>query len=627
MSPLLIHTCRRCRRRASEAAMRPVIELIERRVLFAVVPLLDPMTQPRFINPLPLPAVAQPVEPGGNTYEIGVTQFQQDLGLKDPVTGAPMLTTVWGYNGSYPGPTILANVGQPINVKWTNNLVDDSGKVLPHLLPVDASIHHAYTGTNYTYEENGVPIVTHLHGGHSEAASDGLPDQWFTPSFQIKGEDWAKETLTYANDQDAATLWYHDHAIGVTRLNVNAGLAGFYLLRDPAQDAALNLPSGKYELGLAIQDRMFTADGQLYWPNSLDEFYTPDEIVEMNPDVPQTNSILPEFMGDHILVNGEAWPYHEVEPRKYRFRLLNGSDSRVYSLGLSSGTTITQIGGDQGYLPAPVKLTKLTIAPGERADVIIDFAGLDGQTVIVTNHAKVPFPSGDPANPRTVGKIMAFRVGQTVTQPDAPIPATLNTIRTPAQTGPTRKLALFEMEDEFGRLLPQLGNVQDGAMMFHDPSTENIRLGDTEVWEVYNNTGDTHPIHLHLVKFRVLSRQKFTATVDEETGAMTKIKLNGAPRGPAANEAGWKDTVQMNPGEVTRIIATFDKPGEYVWHCHILSHEEHDMMRPLTVLAAPAEPLAGQLLNSTALWTANRTSASFGNTLIDDQAEERVLLI
>jgi spore coat protein A len=336
----------------------------------------------------------------------------------------------------------------------------------------------------------------------------------------------------------------------------------------------------------------------------------------MSPDVPLTNSILPEFMGDHILVNGEAWPFHEVEPRKYRFRLLNGSDSRVYSLSLSSGTTITQIGGDQGYLPAPVSLTKLTIAPGERADVIIDFAGLDGQTVIVTNNAKIPFPNGGAADPKTVGQIMAFRVGSSVSEPDAPIPTTLNTIVTPAQTGPTRKLALFEMEDEYGRLLPQLGTVQEGAMMFHDPSTENIKLGDTEVWEVYNNTGDTHPIHLHLVKFRVLSRQKFSAEINEETGAMTNVTLIGAPRGPAANEAGWKDTVQMNPNEVTRIIATFDKPGEYVWHCHILSHEEHDMMRPLTVLDSPVQPVAAQLLNSTAIATAGR--AKFSELAIEE---------
>jgi spore coat protein A len=604
---------------SSSAARRPlaqavvsVVEQLENRTLFAVPPLLNPLTQPKFVNPLPLPGVASPTSPGGNSYNVSISQFQQDLGLKDPITGQPLLTTVWGYNGSYPGPTIEARVGQPVNVTWNNNLVDSNGNVLPHLLPVDTSIHNAYTGTDYTIEENGVPVVTHLHGGHSEAASDGTPDQWFTPNFALKGEDWVKETFTYANDQEATTLWYHDHAIGVTRLNVNAGLAGFYLLRDPATEATLNLPSGKYEVGLAIQDRMFTADGQLYWPSTLEEFYSEEEIEGMSEDVPRTNTILPEFMGDHILVNGEAWPYLDVEPRKYRFRLLNGSDSRVYTLRLSGNTVITQIGGDQGYLPAPVTMTQLTIAPGERADVVIDFAGMAGQTLIMKNNAKIPFPNGAAADPRTVGQIMAFRVGSTVTKPDAPIPGTLANITTPQQTGPTRKLALFEMTDQYGRLLPQLGTVQDGAQMFHDPASEIIRLGDTEVWEVYNNTGDTHPIHLHLVKFKVLSRQKFTATVDPETGAMSGIKLLGKSRAPAANEAGWKDTVQMNPGEVTRIIATFDKAGEYVWHCHILSHEEHDMMRPLVVLEGSPDSMTAELLTMTATPTANATFSGIG---------------
>lgn len=559
------------------------IETIERRVLLAAA-LLDPATQPKFVNPLPLPGAAQPTTPGGNSYTISASQFQQDLGLKDPVTGNPLMTTVWGYNGSYPGPTIEAKVGTPVNVTWTNDLVTSRGKVLPHLLPVDTSIHYAFTNTPYTIAKNGVPIVTHLHGGHTEAASDGTPHQWFTPGFKKTGDDFVKKTFTYANDQEAATLWYHDHAMGVTRLNVYAGLAGYYLLRDPAIESAWNLPSGQYEIPLAIQDRMFTADGQLYYPSNLDEFYSPAELATLDPNTPQP-SILPEMLGNFILVNGEAWPFANVEPRKYRFRLLNGSDSRFYNLFLSSGQTMTQIGSDEGYLNAPTTMTQLTIGPGERADVIIDFSGFAGQTIVMRNNAKAPFPAGGTVDPNTVGQIMAFKVGTTVTTPDAPIPTTLNNITrfTPQQADYTRQVALFEMMDEYGRLKPMLGTVKDGALNFHDDPTEIARLGSVELWEVYNVSADAHPIHLHGVSFQILDRQKFSATVDPVTGAISNIALKGSPVAPPANELGWKDTAQMFPGEVTRILVQFTIPGNFVWHCHILSHEEHDMMRPLIV--------------------------------------------
>jgi spore coat protein A len=240
------------------------------------IALLDPLTQPKFVNPLPNPLdpsfIFQPTEPGGTHYEIGVFQFSQNLGLVDPVTNQPLSTTVWGYGTStqpptYPGRTIQATTNQPITVRWTNNLVDEFNQPLPHLLPVDTSVHWA--GTHDPL--NGVPIVTHLHGGHTESASDGLPEYWFTPGFSQTGPGWVKETYSYDNDQQAATLWYHDHALGITRLNVYAGMAGYYLLRDERDtgkpDNPLGLPAGQYEVPVVIQDRMFTADGQLYYPS------------------------------------------------------------------------------------------------------------------------------------------------------------------------------------------------------------------------------------------------------------------------------------------------------------------------------------------------------------------------
>lgn len=565
-------------RQYRQAAHRAALESLEPRMLLAAT-LLDPLLQPKFVNPLPIPSVMQPATPGGTHYNVSISQFDQHLGLVNPLTGTPLLTTVWGYNGTYPGATFETQSNVPITVNFTNDLLDSNGTPLPHLLPVDTSVHWAHVPN---YPDSGVPVVAHLHGGHTESASDGLPEAWFTPNFTYTGPDWVKATYTYDNSQEAATLWYHDHALGITRLNVYAGLAGFYLLRDP-WEASLNLPSGPYEIPIAIQDRMFTSDGQLYFP--------------ADPEVPGAPdpSVLPEFFGDTILVNGSAWPVLEVEPRKYRFRLLNGSDSRVYDMHLSSGQQFFQIGTDNGLLNAPVALDRLVLAPGERADVVVDFSdpALAGSTIVVRNVAKTPYPKGATVDPRTTGQLMAFKVTKPLADggDTSSLPGTLRPepIAPLVQTGATRQLVLTEMEDHYGRLLPQLGTVADGSLMWDDPITENPQLGDVEVWEIYNTTMDTHPIHLHLVSFQILSRQKFTADQDPVTGALTNIRLLGQPTPPDANEAGWKDTVRMNPGEVTRIIARFDREGLYVWHCHILSHEDHEMMRPFYVGIMPPD--------------------------------------
>ena len=545
--------------------------------------LLDPSTQLQFINPLPIPSVID--GRNGGTFTVSISQFKQDLGLINPVSGYPMLTKVWGYNGTYPGPTIVAKKDVPLHFYWSNDLYNPSTlKPLPHLLPVDTSIEWALSGLA-NWKKYGVPVVTHLHGGHTEAVSDGGPLSWFTPFFIKTGPDFVKgqnEPFEYSNDQDAATIWYHDHAMGITRLNVYAGLAGFYIITDDNEQqlkAAHKLPADVYDIGLAIQDRMFTADGQLFYPADLEEQVSP--------------TIIPEFFGDFILVNGKVWPVLNVEPRQYRFRILNGSDSRFYNLFLSGNNSFWQVGSDQGLLTSPVLMNQMLIGPGERKEVVIDFSdpSLWGQTIIVQNNAKSPYRKGETVDPRTTGRIMAFRVNKPLNKniPLSILPAKFHSPITPlVQSGPIRKLLLAERNDDLTRIEPMLGTIDGGAMDFDEPVTENIKLNDTEIWEIYNTTIDAHPIHLHLVKFQAISHQKFTADVDPVTKKLSNIRLIGQPMLYNLDQEGWEDTHVMLPGEVTRIIAKFDRTGKYVWHCHILSHEDHDMMRPFIVTKSGA---------------------------------------
>ena len=549
------------------------------RLVMAQTSLLNPTTQPQFVNPLPIPPLID--GRNGGTFTISISEFYQDLGLRDPASGQRMLTKVWGYNGTYPGPTILARKNVPLHFFWSNDLYNPSTRQpLPHLLPIDETIAWALQDVP-NWQQYGVPVVTHLHGGHTEAVSDGSPLSWFTPFFTKKGPQFVKgqnEPYTYSNDQDAATIWYHDHALGITRLNVYAGLAGFYVLTDNIEQqlqAEHKLPAAEYDMGLAIQDRMFTADGQLYYPS-----------LPSAPSQPSP-SILPEFFGDFILVNGMAWPVLEVEPRQYRFRILNGSDSRFYNLFLSGNNTFWQIGSDQGLLTSPIQMNQMLLGPGERKEVVIDFSSrlLWGQTILLQNNAKSPYPKGI-VNAKTTGRVMAFRVSKPLNAnvPLSVLPVTFHSpISQLIQNGPTRKLLLFETVDEFNRIKPMLGTVDGGAMDFEDSVTENIKLNNTEIWEFYNTTADAHPIHLHQVKFQVISHQKFTGTQDVNTGKLVNFRLLGQPKALNLDQDGWKDTYVVLPGEVTTVIAKFDLPGRYEWHCHILSHEDHDMMRPFEV--------------------------------------------
>jgi len=489
-----------------------------------------PVVLTPFVDPLPIPAVAQPVSgtPGGTaSYEIAMTEVSQKLHRDLP------LTRVWGYAGGTPGPTILATVGQPVTVTWINDLRDENGDPrTDHYLPVDTCMKGPDT------EGNTPRTVVHLHGGHVPTAVDGYPENTFLPGQQV--------SYVYPNvNQLPGTLWYHDHAMGITRLNVYMGLAGFYLLGD-AYESSLGLPSGPFEIGLAVQDRSFNPDGTLKYP-------------EMWMD---------HFFGDTILVNGKVWPYLNVTRGKYRFRLLSGSNSRTYTFSLQPGNLpFYVIGTEGGLLSAPVQVTSRTLGPGERADVVIDFQSLPvGAEVILTNSAPAPFP-GNPGE-GVIPNVMKFVVTGGAAH-TAPLPATLRPVPPipEAQAALTRTFELRKASE------PCAGSIWTINGLGWDDITEYPELGDVEIWRYVNRSGFSHPMHMHLVMFQILDRQPFTIINDE-------VVPTGTPVPPAPEEAGWKDTAMVAPGEIVRVIARFDDYlGRYAFHCHILEHEDHEMMR------------------------------------------------
>jgi len=630
-----------------------------------------------FQNALPIPDVIDTARRSSITIQ--VRQFEQFLGLYDD-DGNPLNTTVWGYMagslGGYPGPTIVAYRDQPVTIRWQNQLPVDG-----HLFPVDTTIHLAHP-TSRPLSAGFVPIVTHLHGGHSLSAFDGTPDQWFTQNRsgpggtgpRETGPNFVSSTTQYMNDQQSATLWYHDHALGITRLNVYAGLAGFYVLQDSERLALQQqgvLPSGAYDIGMAIQDRAFNADGQLYYPAYKDD-PLPGTDETVGDLVPQTfydhfgenaPSIVPEFFGDTILVNGMAWPNLDVAAGSHEFRILNGSDSRFYVLTASDpDVAIYLVGTDSGLLPHAITISDgdgiqeegefILVAPGDRVELVFDFSNLSaGETVTLLNSGPLfePFKgvtadgllmggaeAAGPDDP--VGNIMQFTVTDSITPFHAQLfqggsavslAASFVNIATDldgngiadAATN-VRNLGLFEGLEEFGRVTPMLGKAEAGTITAHDedvaadfgplsydaPITERPLLGSTEQWNVFNFTADTHPVHLHLVQYQVVEKHEIFFQDEDENGipddttgdGLISYGVGSTPDYSTADiwigdliplrpeETGWQDTVAVDPGTMMSLDATFDLPGEYVWHCHILSHEDNEMMRPFFV-EAPIE--------------------------------------
>jgi len=648
---------------------------------------------PKFGTPLVIPPAMprttkfkQKMAKNIDYYEIAVRQFIQQI----LPAGMPA-TTVWGYGSvnhpgtfNYPSFTIEAKYNKHVRVKWINDLKDANGNFLPHLLTgcVDQTLHWANppgtsnpgaTGTdsrtkNHLSYDGPVPIVTHVHGAHTTEEYDGYAEAWYLPAnanipagYAAGGSyyrqfadqaapltgtwDAGSSIYNYPNNQRASTLWYHDHTLGMTRLNVYAGPAGFYLIRggpsDKVLDGATGLPAvlpgpapalgdlpgvQYYEIPLAIQDRSFNDDGSLFYPDNRAFFeglemaqlqipFIPEKTCEEN-DSDISPIWNPEFFGNTMLVNGKTWPFLNVEAKRYRFRFLNGCNSRFLILRNDAGLLFHVIGTEGGFLPAPVALDELLMSPAERMDVIMDFTGLENTTVTLTNIGPdEPYGGGTPgvdfapADPDSTGVIMQFVVGPALT-PDVSTPVA--NLVLPAHTplpAPTiidpRMLSLNELdshtvkisspdgvsivedcgsEEPFGPREAVLGTAE---LMWNDemkmdmvvpmpmewmhPITENPQVGATEIWEFHNFTMDAHPIHIHQVQFEVVER----------------VDMNGLIRFPEPWETGLKDTVIAYPGEVTRVKATFDLPGLYVWHCHIVEHEDNEMMRPFYIGPMP----------------------------------------
>ncbi len=519
-----------------------------------------------YVDPLPIPSVIRPSQ-YGNPVQIRMREFlhkaHRDL----------RSTRMWGYNSMWPGPTFEVRKGQSLEVEWINQLPTI------HFLPIDNTIHGS---------EEGVPevrTVTHVHGALVLPESDGYPDAWVTSDGKA-GSVRPANPCHYPNDQEARMLWYHDHAMGSTRLNIHAGLAGMYFIRDDEEDA-LNLPRGKFEIPLLIQDRSFNEDGSLFYP------------AVQNGTKPVW---MQEFFGDSICVNGKATPYLEVEPRRYRFRMVNGSNARFYHLtlvqsdahGKPTGKPVDappfhQIGSDGGLMPRPVQLHYLIVSPGERFDLIVDFSEHKGSNFALVNDAPAPYTRGGEVVPTDV---MLFKVTQPLSGKDtSSLPDTLVPFDplNPAHAARERTLSLTEMDR------PSDGYTMIGLLggkRWDDPVTEDPKAGSMEIWSFANTTGDVHPIHIHLVRFQVLNRQPFNVQTYLQTG---KVVFTGIPMPPETNERpAWKDTIKTYPGYITRVIQKFDLPAgtavtpgqefRYVWHCHILEHEDNEMMRPYNIV-------------------------------------------
>jgi FtsP/CotA-like multicopper oxidase with cupredoxin domain len=674
---------------------------------------------PQFIDPLPVLSLAggpmETIIAGSGEVRLTMKEFQSNVMPSTfvPTNGLPYSGTwVWGYRagvtsddpaGTYIGPVFVATRGQPTQIRFINNLTADhiawrewTDQTLhwadPENDEENMCAHDGGVPTGYCADHyyGPIPAVPHLHGAETPPVLDGGPDAWFTSDGAYQGHAFysgvdvvggganpplGNEIIyRYLNTQEAAPIWFHDHLLGGTRLNVYAGLAGAYAIVDP--DA--HLPTGLHPVGLqqgadgpvdlliplVLQDRMFDTDGQLYFPNA-----------GINPEHPFW---IPEFVGDTIVVNGKVWPFLSVQPRRYRFLFINGSNARTYELFIVNpvtkvmGPPIWQISTDGGYLDVPVKIDpnapkpniiKLLLMPGERAGVIIDFSAFAGQTLLLRNTGRTPYPKGESPHGSTLGQIIQIRVGPGPVSDASYNPASGIALRTPmvrlvdpaagklvggVTAAKTRQLTLNEIIGAGGPLEILVNNTKwDG---FREPGrvvrsdftpimtggiteyySELPNEGDTEVWEIVNLTADAHPMHTHLTQFQLINRQNFNTNkyngayalafpggafmpaygppLDYNTGNARALGgnpditpfLQGPIIPPDLNEAGWKDTIHVLPGQVTRIAVRFaptDTPagtsGAYpfdpnasghgfVWHCHIVDHEDNEMMRPYQV--------------------------------------------
>jgi FtsP/CotA-like multicopper oxidase with cupredoxin domain len=691
---------------------------------------------PKFVDPVPTFVGARVP---GTSLVVSMHEFQQKVLPESAYARLPAPfndgTFVWGYkvgnrSPHYPGYTIEARRRVAMHVTYVNNLPLPGDSMLAPRLTIDQTIHWAdplhqmtttppFTGPTTPYT-GPIPTVVHLHGGMDPSEFDGNPEGWFTPN-GLHGPAYGTFAPTapnavvyrYPNYQPATTLWVHDHALGITRINIFAGLAAFYFVRDKYDSGLpnnpLGLPAGYQEIELMFQDREFDTDGQLLWPDGTPAAH-PTGLVGPPPNPSVHPFWISEFFGGAIVVNGKSWPYLNVEPRRYRFRIVNGSNARFFTMRLvdaasqAPGPAFWQIGTDGGLLDRPVQLNdphdpaalRLLLGPAERADIIIDFAGLAGRSFTLVNNAAAPYPDGVAPDPATNGQLMQFRVHLPLSGRDttynpangAPLrggrnqdnaivrlanPAT-GAVAVGVTPSVSRQLVLIEVDRQGmgieadgsgGPIEVLLNNTKWDGMregtttpvpgsqanpLSADYVTELPRVGSTEVWEFINLTTDAHPIHIHLVQVQLINRQaahvasyqaaysalfpggRYIGITPTGTWGLVTYPpgvyipgygpplpyntpnaggalggnpdigpyLQNRPTLPDPNEAGWKDTIKVHPGMVTRFIARFAplpppvagvKPGQnrfafdptigpgYIWHCHILDHEDNEMMR------------------------------------------------
>jgi spore coat protein A len=523
----------------------------------------------KYVQRLPVPGdgivVATPSGP--NRYSFTQTEIARQLHPHLPPT------PLWAYDdgsglagqsGSF-GMAVVARSGTPLEVTYTHDLPE----TYPDWLPVD---------TRLTPLGNEVRLMTHLHGGFVAAESDGNPA--VTPDGFGPGDT---QSVFYTNQlpqMPASLLWFHDHGLGTTRLNVFAGLAAAYILRDEfdtgSEPNPIGIPGGAYEIPLVIQDRQFNPDGTFLYPTTDIEGAT----------------WIGEYFGDTMLVNGKVWPFLDVEPRMYRLRILNGCNARILSLDVG-GPNLWQIGAEGGMWDVPVPVDRLVLAPAERADVLVDFSTFSGQTLVLKNRN----PSKPVVTPApSLTQVMQIRVGNTVSQPGpssvpSSLPGRAADLHNPVNT---RYITLNEIDIDEATWFLNL----NGVHFDEGPTTETPKVGTVEDWVYVNLTGDTHPMHMHLVTFQVVGRTPFDAEAYEEGnegphgvpgGIDPSPFATGPMLPPAPEERGFKDTVKVNPGYFTTIRAKFELPAavtapqDYVHHCHIVEHEDNDMMRPFTV--------------------------------------------
>lgn len=567
--------------------------------------ILDPTTITKYVTDLPIPKKLKPdcieqISKGKYKKKFYTVEMKEIIHKLHPDIPP---TRIWIYDGSSchkcspvnsvpTNPLIEAERFNPVDVKWVNSLPTK------HLL--EEYIDHTLHGAEFPAPD--VRNVVHLHGGIQAPTSDGGPNDWYTPGqFKI---------FNYPVINQPTMLFWHDHALAITRLNVYAGLSGgVFIVREKKIESKLNLPTGKYEIPLVITDRTFDIHGQLVFATS-----------NISPSHPKWNST---FLGNTISVNNAVWPKLKVRPNKYRFRIVNSSDTRTYSLKLVyannmavGGPAFYQIGTDQGYLPKPVVLNdpfdpnspELLLGVAERADIIIDFTRFEpGTEFIMTNSANAPFPNGPAPDPNTVGQVMKI----IVTKPHKEKHFCIKTPKTFIRLDPADVSVVRQLLLEVDNNMPMQPNaLYLNNLAFDKPVSERPLIGATEIWELINVTNGMHPIHIHLVDFQLLNRQKFdvnayvaaimAANPDLVPGHgipnpvdITSF-LQGAPISPAGtNEEGDKDVIRANGGEVTRIIMKFSPnasnknypfdptKGQYLWHCHSISHEDNDMMRPM----------------------------------------------